>query len=432
MRRRTGRRLCAVFTTLLLTAVMVPLTGVSTALACGNIRLATEFVVYDGVDGKRYIDGVITNNTSSTVEPDYIEVTSTVEPGETYHAYFVGDPLEPGHSTTFHVLWPSDAPTGGTPGVVGLAVESSEPEALPLTVNSVSAATTEAPDGRRAYEVTVTNPNAFPMSDIVAFGTERDGGALVDALDGDCDEFDALEERTITLYGMAPSTASLTPSITVTGYERPTVTIAADSLSPLYGSKVTLTVELRRHDGSLVTGLHTLKLVGQEKRDLAGVSGGRGFTSGRAAQCNDTWTYQYAQTTTGRAVFYAYPIAPTYYSGYYHKSAGLAGASSDDIYVVPRVAAAAPTVPSSVKVGKYFKVKGRMYSGVRCIGKPVQVIVQRRIGSNWVTTKKYTASRDIHGNYKKSIKLTRSGKYRIKAYRSGVGTSKAKLVRARW
>jgi hypothetical protein len=410
----------------LLAVVVLPLTGASTALACGDIRLATEFVIYDGVDGKRYIDGVITNNTSSTVEPDYIEVTSTVAPGETHHAYYVGDPLEPGDQTAFHVQWPSEVPTGGTTGVVGLARDTSEPKASALTVNSVSAVTTETPDGRRAYQVSVTNPNPFPMDDIVAFGTERDGGALVDALSRECNSFAGGETKTIKLNGMAPSTASLIPSVTVTGYEKPTVSISAETLSPLYGSTVRFTVELRHHDGSLVTGPHTLKLQGLEKRDLAALK------SGRSPQCNDTWTYQELTTTTGIAVFTAMPIAPTYYSGCYYKSAGLSSACSDSVYVVPRVAAAAPTAPSSVKVGKYFKVKGRMHSGVDCLGKPIKIIAQRKVGRRWVTTKQFTASRDVHGTYKKSIKLTRSGQYRIKAYRAGVGYSKAKLVRARW
>lgn len=428
MGRKMGRQLCGLSTALLLAVVLVPLTGTGVALACADLPLDTEYVVYDGLDGKRYIDGVITNDTSVTVQPENVQITFTEEPGETHDGWISADPLAPDERVTFHVDWPSSAVDTWTPSVVGFGYKTTAARALPLTIESVSAPATEGA-GWRTYTLSIYNPNAFPVGDIRAFGTERDGRTLLDTVEGVClpCELGAQQRTDIEVSGLASSAVTPVLETSVTAYELPTVTISADTLNPLYGSQLTLTVELRHSDGTLVTGPRTLKL-------LTNDGGGEECASqpARSVQCGDNWTYRWTTTTTGRAVFTALPTGPTYYKGAYWEGNGFASAESDEIYVVPRVAASAPTAPSSVRVGRSFKVKGRMNSGAKCVGKPIKVIAERRVGSRWVKKISQSAQRDTSGNYYKSIKLNRSGKYRVRAYRSGVGYSKAKLVRAHW
>jgi hypothetical protein len=84
-----------------------------------------------------------------------------------------------------------------------------------------------------------------------------------------------------------------------------------------------------------------------------------------------------------------------------------------------------------VRARKSFFVRGRMCAGATSGTKPVVLITERKKGSKWVKTASTTASTDSAGRYKKSVKLSSAGTYRIRAYRAGVGYTPYKSLKVR-
>jgi hypothetical protein len=419
MKGSLRRRVLVALTTAALVVGLVPLAGAGIAGACEDeemLSLSVEARAYDGLDGNRYLDGVVTNNTSVTVSPSKVKISFAENPGNTCDEWIGVGSLAPGAWATFHLDWPCSTPETWTPSAVEVLGTADDSDVrLPLTLTDVSAPTTDT-DGLRSYTVTVTNPNAFPVGDVRVNGREDiAGGDFLDAVYQCCPpDIGAGQSVDFDVVGLSPAAAPLDdPTIQVTGLELPTVTLSADTLRPVYGSPVTFTIEARHHDGSLATGDRILKLY--------------------SSPDGDDWSYRYFNTTTGRVVVTAWPDQPTYYMArHYGPNNGLADAYSDELLVTPRVADAAPLAPAKVTVRHAFKVKGRLSAGAKSAGKPIKISAERRSGSHWVKVGTYKPTTDLKGNYYKSLKLKRTGKYRIRAYRAGVGYTPYRSLRVTW
>ena len=417
MKGSLRRRLTAGFMAVALVAGMMPVVGVGTAGACEDqqqIKLPVVARGYDVLDDSRYLDGVITNDTTVSVAPEKVMVSFAENPRYVREEWVCSPPLAPGEWVSFHLDWPKSVPATWTPVVESLGSPTSQ-SALSLTVNSVSEATTDEA-GIRTYTVSVTNPNAFPVADVDVVGIEKDAASsdFVDALDS-CDVPGAIgpgETAEFTVRGSSPWPGVLAADLHVTAFEQPTVTLSADTLSPVYGSPVTFQLSLTHSDGTPVVGGRTLTL-------LASADG------------EDWHDIRCVDTNTGSATVKAWPGRPLHYKAAYWSGDGLACAESDAVFVKPKVAAGAPGVPATVRAKHAFKVRGRLNAGDKSTGKQVKIIAQRKKGSTWVKGTTVTVSADSAGNYSKNVKLSSAGTYRVRAYRAGVGYTPYRAVKVR-
>jgi hypothetical protein len=412
-------RMRRAFSTLVVMVLLVgtmSLTGMGTAGACEEqIQLPAIARGYDAGDA-RYLDGIVTNDTSETVVPAYVKV-SWAEGTKKSDVWICSGPIKPGEWTAFHADWPCGVPSTWTPIVTGYASPSdADDKPLALTVDSIGAAVA-GDAGERTFDVTVTNNNAVPVSNLNVVGIERDASSseFVDALDscGAPCELAVGESATFDVTGYSPWEAGTTPDLYVTALEQPTITLGASTTSPAYGSPVTFTLSLKFADGSPAIGGRTLKL----------------FSSHDGERWCD---YRPYDTDTGTAVALATPGKPTYYKAIYWGGDDLGFAESDVIFVKPQVAVTKPVVPASVRRRHAFRVSGRMCAGDKSGTKPVVISVERKRGSRWVKATTGTANADSAGRYKKSVKLSSAGTYRIRAYRVGVGYTRYSSLKVKY
>jgi hypothetical protein len=101
------------------------------------------------------------------------------------------------------------------------------------------------------------------------------------------------------------------------------------------------------------------------------------------------------------------------------------------LFAEPKVAITAPYAPSVVHPRRYFAVSGRLNAGLTSAGKSVTLRVDRKSGSRWVNKVKVTLKPDLAGRYKRAVKLSTTGTYRIRAYRPGVGYSPYKTLKVK-
>ena len=417
MKAERGRRIFAALMAMVLVVGTMSLTGIGTAGACEDLQIKLPAVArgYDAGDDGRYLDGVVTNDTTSTVVPSYVKISWAESTKHQVEEWICSGPVKPGEYATFHMEWPCGVPATWTPVVTGYASPSdADDKPLEVTIDGVGPASTDDA-GVRTYSVTVTNNNEVPVSDFQVTGVERDAtsAAFVDALDS-CppDALDPGESATFDVTGNSPWDAELTTDIHVAALEQPNITLVADTTAPDYGSPVTFTLSLTHSDGTPALGDRTLKL----------------FVS---RDGEDWCDYKCVDTDTGTAIAFSTPDRPTYYKAVYWGGDDLGYAESDVIEVTPNVSKTTPQAPSSVRAHKPFFVRGRMCAGATSGTKPVVLITERKKGSKWVKTASTTANADSAGRYKKSVKVSSAGTYRIRAYRAGVGYTAYKSLRVR-
>lgn len=402
----------------------------SQAMACETgVELSVEATAaYDSAYG-RYLDGIISNDSTVTVTSPVVKVTwvsgadeasaQQYEDGDGSEApeetvWPRGDAMAPGQWTAFHVKWPESVPTTWTP-VITAGGHLGVGEALRLRVDGISAAEVDPDTGMRTYTATVTNDKAFPVSSIEIVGAEWDGDTFVDATFS-WDEPDKLapgQSTTMEFHGKAPAGAGVAPEIFVEARERPVITLGYDTLEPVYGSPITFTLKLTRADGSPLVGHRTLKL----------------FYSAD----EDDWKYVPAQTKTGVATITFTPDKPMYFKALYWGDGRYGMTDSAVVYAVPKVANTRPKAPETVRRNHRFTVKGRMSAGAKSAGKPVAIKVYRfnSVSDEWVYKTTVKTTPDAAGRYAKALQLKRQGSFKLKAYRSGVGYSKSEFLKVR-
>lgn len=416
MRQERMRRIFTMVAVMALVVGTMSLTGAGTAGACEELQIKLPAVAraYDVGTHGHFIDGVVTNDTTQTVVPTHVKITWAENSERTDDEWICSGPIDPGAWVTFHAERPCGVPATWTPVVTGYAWPSdSDTAPLALTIDSVSTATV-GEHGGRTYSLTVTNGNTVPVSSIDMVGVERDAtsGAFVDALDS-CSAPDMLapgESATFDVSGRSPWSADVTTDIHVTALEQPTISLAADTTNPAYGSPVTFTLSLTHADGSPAEGDRTLKLF---------------------ASCDgENWCdYECYDTDTGIATAVVTPDSPKYFKAVYWGDEDLGCAESSVIFITPQVTATTPSLPARVHRRHAFKVRGRITAGAQSAGKPVHIITERWNGSRWVKTATVTAAADSVGRYIKSVKLSSAGSYRIRAFRAGVGYSHYKKLK---
>ena len=416
MRGSMRRRLVAAITAVALVSGMVSLTGVGTAGACEELLVEVPGAAhsYNTAEGCRFVDGIVTNDSTVTLTPAKVKITWAENSHKSIDEWICGGPLAPGQWSAFHLDRPCGVPATWTPIVQGYALPS-DPDAKPLavTIGDVSAPTTDDA-GVRSYTVTIKNDNPVAVSSFDVQAIERSVGttAVVDTLDG-CglpDSLGAGESAQFTLSGSAPWDGALTTDIRITALERPSLALSASTMSPVYGSAVTFSLDLTRADGSAATGCRTLKL----------------FASTDGEEWCDYTCYD---TETGSATAVVVPDNPLYFKAIYWGGDDLGFAESDVIYVTPQVVAGAPIVPTKVKARHGFKVWGRISAGARSTANGVTIVVERKRGAAWLKHQWVKATADGTGRYSKTVKLATTGMYRIRAFRAGVGYTPYKSVK---
>lgn len=426
MRGSWSRRIAAALVITVLIAGVVALLGIGSAGACEELQIQLPGTArgYDTSGGGAFtlacvsddglcLDGMVTNNTSVTVVPNYVKIGWVQSTGHVEEVWMCSGPIAPGQWASFHTDWPRGVPTTWTPLVTGYAWPSdADAKYFALTVTHVSEATT-GDAGARTYAVTVTNPKDFAVSSLCVNAIERETSSthFVDTLQGCApDSIGAHESAQFEVTGRSPWNGALSTDIRVDAQEQPHMDLQASTTSPLYGSPVTFQLALTKADGSPATGDRTLKL----------------FSSSNG----EDWDYDCYDTSTGNAVAVVIPTRPTYYKAVYWGGDDLGQAESAVIHVSPQVAAGPPITPDVVHAGRAFKVRGRMCAGVKSTGKPVSVITERKRGSRWSRVGLATAKADSAGRFAKSVKVSAAGTYRVRAHRRGVGYSKYTTFRA--
>ncbi len=390
----------------------------SLALGCeGEATVTVSAVVraYDYGTDLHFVDGLITNDSSVTVAVDKVRVSWAENPSVTSDFWVGCELLAPGDWTTFHSSRPDEAAAGWTVGeVVPYAYKRTGPSAaIALRLNGVSGPVADG--DMRVWTASVTNTSSVTVSSVDVIGREMGGTSFVDTLfSWDCPDAIAPGQTvSIEVRGKAPWPSAPTASMRFVALEKPTITLTPDTLSPVYGTPITFRIELRRGDGSLATGGRTLKIY-------------HSFDG-------ETWEddYFHQETETGFVVTQIAPDRPTYYRAVYWGGGDLGQAMGEWMLATPVVAKSAPAVPARVRVKRPFAVTGRIGAGVASSGKPVTIYAEKKLGRRWVRKVKVTATADAGGAYRKNLKLTSAGSWRIRAYRPGVGYSKYRTVKVR-
>jgi len=405
-------------TALVLSAVVLALAAPAFALACEGDAItlpviARGYYYSNGGTYLHFLDGVVTNDSSVTVKVGKVEIGWLESPGTT-STVWVGDTLAPGEWTTFHTDWPGEANAAWTVGTTaGLAYKCGPSKAIALTLDGVGPVNTEG--GMRWYDAAITNASAVTVSGIDVIGREMNGGSFVDSLfSWDLPDSLAPGERAyVKVRGKATGATVTGVEMRFTAREKPTITLTPSTLAPVYGTPITFRIDLKRGDGTPATGGRTLKIY-------------HSFDG-------DKWEsdYFHEETESGFVVTQITPDRPTYYRAVYWGGEDLGEAKSEWMLATPIVANGAPAVPAKVRVKRSFSVSGRIGAGAMSAGKPVTVFAEKKIGRRWVRKVKVTTIADASGAYKKALKLSSRGTWRVRAYRPGVGYSKYRTVKVR-
>jgi hypothetical protein len=218
----------------------------------------------------------------------------------------------------------------------------------------------------------------------------------------------------VRVRGKAPAIGTPVPEMRFTALEQPTITLTPNTLTPVYGTPITFRIDLKRSNGSPATGWRTLKIYHSYDGE------------------NWEWDgYFHQETDTGSVTTQLTPDRPTYYRAVYWGGDDLSEVQGPWMLATPRLAVGAPSTPGSVRAKKLFSVSGLIGAGVKSSGKPVTIYAEKKIGRRWVRKLKVTTAANANGAYKRTLKLTSRGTWRIRAYRSGVGYSKYRTVRVK-
>ena len=411
-----SRRVVAAFTAVALVTGLLSLAGAGTAGACEDqqIKLPGTARGYLVPEDGRYLDGIVTNDTSQSVVPGRVKITWSDKNRHNIEEWVCSGPIAPGEWAAFHAEWPRCVPATWTPVVTGYASPTDEDDKpLSLTVTNISDPTTDDA-GLRTYTVTVTNPNDFAVSGIDVNAIERDAatGDFVDTPDscGAPDSIGAGASAQFDVRGSSPWDGVLAADIRVSALEQPTLTLSADTTAPAAGTPVTFQLDLTQADGAAATGGRTLKL----------------FASRNGEDWND---YRCYDTDSGHVTAVVTPCKPTYFKAVYWGGDDLGWAQSDVIFVSPQPTPSAPSAPGVVHRHRAFRVHGRIGAGKANAGRQVTILAERKSGSKWVASANVKTTADSSGGYTKSVKLSSAGTYRIRAFRAGVGYSSYRSLR---
>ena len=416
------RRLRGILASAVITALLasIALIAPASAVACedAQIRIAAVARGYDVPDEGRYLDGIVTNDTTQTLVADHVDIGWAQNGRLVTQAWLCSEFLAPGEWTTFHIEWPHYIPAGWTPQPVGLAYADDGPGKLPLTVNEISDPTIDD-CGNRVYDVNVTNPNPFPVSSIDAIGAEKDGDdAFVDALDDGCsvpDSIAANDSADFTMTGEAPTDTALVPDVRVLGLEQPTLTMTADTLAPAAGTPVTFTLTMTHSDGTPVTGCREIKLLyAKDADDL---------------DCRGFELHLGRSNTTTAAV---YTWKPTYFKAVYWGGDDLGWTESDVLFVQPSASTAVtpPSFPGRVHRRHVFVVRGRMGADPDSSGARITLVAEKHLGGrHWKRVASVNTAPNAAGQFSAKLKISATGTYRIRSYRSGVGYTKYRTLK---
>ena len=412
-----SKRVSAVFTALVLSMVMGMLAVPVLASACEEATVTIPAIARGYVYGSslRFVDGMVTNDSSVTVNVDKVRVTWAENPSVTSDFWVGCQFLAPGQWTTFHESWPCGVePTWTVDAATAYAYKrTGTSRAIDLQLRGVSGPVLDG--DMRVWTVSVTNTSSVTVGGIDLIGREMDGDTFVDTLfSWDLpDQIAPGESVYFEVRGKSPWPVEPTADMRFTAVEKSTITLSPDTLAPVYGTPVTFKIELRRSNGSLATGSRTLKIY--------------------HSYDGNKWApdYFHQNTGTGVVVTQITPDRPTYYRAVYWGGDDLSQAVGEWMLVTPKVANGSPIAPKHVHAKRTFAVRGRIGAGAGSSSRRVTIHAEKKVGRRWVRKVKLATTADTNGAYRKSLKLTSRGTWRVRAYRSGVGYSKFRTVTVR-
>ncbi len=384
-----------------------------------QVALSVEATAaYDSAYG-RYLDGIISNDSTVNVNCPVVQVSWLEDSERTDKVWPRADGMEPGQWTAFHLRWPKDVPAEWTP-VVSAAGNQTDRSALRLRVDEVSEAggdmsgqTVSGEPDMRSYIATVTNDAAFPVSSIELIGAEWDGDTFVDATFSGCapSMLAPGQSARIEFHAKAPTSGSPVPDVFVEARERPTITLKANTLSPYYGSAITFTLALKDSSGQPIVGWRTLKLFYSADK-----------------KC---WNYVPQQTETGTAIVKFAPDKPLYFKALYWGDDQYGMTESAVVRATPKIVAATPQAPSRVNHYSKFKVSGRTTGGAKSAGKPVYIRMYRysRARHRWIYKGYVKTAADSAGRYSRTLRISKHGSWKLRTYRAGAGYSKYEYLK---
>ncbi len=164
-------------------------------------------------------------------------------------------------------------------------------------------------------------------------------------------------------------------------------------------------------------------LNGTLKSNGAGVSG-LWVDFAQATTSGGSYTVMYMITApegpyaTGTYSIPVMPVQTTYYRFQWAGDAHYVASNSDVVPVQVKPSLGKPSCPSSVKSGKKFTVKGTVKPG-QGVSPAVMIKAYRRNGSGAYTVYKNYSSTVSGTQYKVTVKISKTGKYKFKATTGG-------------
>lgn len=451
------RRLARAFVSVLIISAFIPIgsaSAVSSTAGMGHdgVVSVVSQTVYTDAEGKRWIDGVVVNDSELVLQGVRFPVTVTPpvtpltyeEPMDgpwTFELEADGYLMKPGERTSFHALVPYEVPMGsevvvGTGGgwatdeqpfdleVLSVTPVVEEPEApvepdVPVeepgpAVERVGSLTYEEPQpewAARAYTVVVKNNSAVPVGDIAVFGTETQGAdaetaVLLDSLTA-CVDDEPLSPgatATVEVRGLARSdedtTTSIFTEVFAEALEQTFISVKFSSVAPTYGESVSFTMRLTHADGTPVLGSRTLKLYWDDGE-------GEG--------------YQKFSTSTGVVTGVVRPLEKVFYTPVFWGDHRYATAIGEQVVVQPRTVVTTPRIePTAVDAGSAFSAGGFIKPDHAAGSREIKVLCYRYENGEWVKRKIVTATVSAYAGptakYGARVSLPYRGKWRLRAY----------------
>ncbi len=138
-----------------------------------------------------------------------------------------------------------------------------------------------------------------------------------------------------------------------------------------------------------------------------------------------SWKYLVQATTsaTGTYVLTVKPKVKTTYRARFTKASVYVAGGSPNRSVKPRVSLARPSFGrATLKFGKAYTVYGNLKPRHKAGTRQIKVKAYLEVGGVYVLKKTYTArvsNKSSYSKYRKSIRLSKRGKWRLKAYHAG-------------
>lgn len=358
--------------------------------------------------GKLAVDGVVSNGlgrmvTDIEVTVQFLDASDQVLETTTTYTDLYG--VKPGMWAAWS-LPPLDAPAGWTrisATAEGYQIAKGFPG--PYLMSTTLASPTQS-GADRDYKATISNKTGKRLKGIVCSSWESTPGAFVDEIGRYLGSYQLADKSTLTTHvvGYAPlaDTTDLSSGNSLSeGLEVMSVQLKASTLTPVRGSKMTLTATLKDSTGKVFWD-----------------EGGMMFESADGKKWKPLASDWMFVNDSGNYAVSKYPAKKTYYifdTVYIDTWTGTARAVSNSVCVMPKAVLSTPSAPSSVTHGKNFTITGKIDPGHTAGTNAVTLYIERKSGAKWVAFTHVSGKLKDKWNYAGTVKLGSKGSFRVRA-----------------